>query len=60
MFAALAHGRYGTNQWMFLHQSAYLDQNQYRGGYLCQMHQEENIRYMEEMYGNTHIRPANR
>ena len=44
---------------MFLHQSAYRDQNLYCAGYPGQMHQDWTIQHRDGMDVNTHIRPAN-
>jgi len=59
LLVALPHNRLCTNQWMFLHQSAYLDRNLYLAGYPGQMNQDSNIRDTEEMYVKTHILLAN-
>jgi len=51
LLAALPHHRECTN----LHQSACLDQNQYRD--LCPHHHQK-FTHAEELYANTYIRPA--
>jgi len=43
---------------MFLHDSAYLDQNLYRAGFPGRMHQEYKIQHRQEKYVNTRIQPA--
>jgi len=55
MFAALPHSRQCTNQWMFLHQSAYLDHNLYRAGFPGQLHQEWLVQHREEMNVSMHM-----
>jgi len=58
MLAALPHNRWCTNQWMFLYQSVYLDQNLYPAGYPRQIYQDWKIQHSEGLHMNTHIWPA--
>jgi len=59
MLAALPHNRSCNNQCLFLHQSAYLDQNRNPAGYPGQMHHDQKIPHTEELYVNMYIRRAN-
>ena len=59
MLAALPHSRQCTNEWMFLHQSAYLDYDLYCAGYPGHMHQDCKTELSEEERVNTPLRVAN-